>query len=98
MIETTGSSVIGRGRGAGGNHSESSMNLPPIPEDWRTNWHLAAHLDQFTAGDAIEVTVAGISLHIRNAKSGLSARSDARAYPVMVVDDEIFVLLGDGPH
>jgi len=73
------------------------MNLPPIPEDWRTHWHLAAHLDQFTASDAIDVTVAGISLHIGNAVSGLSARSDARAYPVMVVDDEIFVLLGDGP-
>lgn len=74
------------------------MNLPSIPEDWRTHWHLAAHLDPFTAGDAIDVTVAGILLHIRNAESGLSARSDERAYPVMVVDDEIFVLLGDGPE
>ena len=73
------------------------MNLPPIPEDWRTQWHLAARLDQFTAGDAVDVTVAGIALHIRNAASGLTARSDARAYPVMVVDDAIFVLLGDGP-
>jgi len=73
------------------------MNQPPIPDDWRTNWHLAAHLDQLTASDAIEITVAGISLQIRYEKSVLTARSDARAYPLMVVDDEIFVLLGDGP-
>ncbi len=73
------------------------MNLPPIPEDWRTHWHRAANLDECTGNDAIDVTVTGIVLHIRNAESGLTARSDARAYPVMVVDDEIFVLLGDGP-
>ena len=73
------------------------MNPPPIPDDWRTDWHLAAHLDQLTASDAVEVTVAGISLQIRYEESALTARSDARAYPLMVVDDEIFVLLGDGP-
>jgi len=73
------------------------MNQPPIPDDWRTNWHLAGHLDQLTASDAVEITVAGISLQIRYEKSALIARSDARTYPLMVVDDEIFVLLGDGP-
>lgn len=73
------------------------MNQPPIPDDWRTNWHLAAHLDQLTASDAVEITVAGISLQIRYEKSALIARSDARDYPLMVVDDEIFVLLGDAP-
>ena len=73
------------------------MNPPPIPDDWRTDWHLAAHLDQLTASDALEVTVAGISLQIRYEESTLTARSDGRVYPLMVVDDEIFVLLGDGP-
>ncbi len=73
------------------------MNQPPIPDDWRTNWHLAAHLDQLTASDAVEVTVAGISLQIRYEVSALTARTAARAYPLMMVDDEIFVLLGDGP-
>ncbi len=73
------------------------MNLPPIPDDWRTNWHLAAHLDKLTASDAVDVTVAGISLHIRYEESGLTARSDERAYPIMVVDEEIFVLLSDEP-
>ncbi len=73
------------------------MNLPPIPQDWRTDWHLVAHLDQFTASIVVDVTVAGILMHIRYEESVLTARSDERAYPVMVVDDEIFVLLGDGP-
>lgn len=71
------------------------MNLPPIPEDWRTDWHLAAHLDQFADVDTVDVEVAGIALRITNAKSGLTARSDTRAYPVMVVDDEVFVLMSD---
>lgn len=73
------------------------MNQPPIPDDWPTDWHLAAHLEQLTARDALEVTVAGIALQIRYDGSALVARSDARVYPLMVVDDEIFVLLGDGP-
>jgi hypothetical protein len=73
------------------------MNPPPIPEDWRTDWHLAAHLDQFANVDAVDVEVAGIALHITNSASGLTVRSDERAYPVMVVDDEVFVLLSDEP-
>ncbi len=73
------------------------MNQPPIPDDWRADWHLAGHLDQLTASDAVEVTVAGITLQIRYEESALTARSDSRAYPLMVVDDVIFVLLGDGP-
>lgn len=72
-----------------------AMNLPPMPEDWRTDWHLAANLDQLTGDDVLEVTVAGIVLHIANTTSGLTARSDERAYPVMVVDDEVFVLMSD---
>jgi hypothetical protein len=73
------------------------MNQPPFLDDWQTDWHLAAHLDQLAAGDAIDVTVAGTRLHITNDSSGLTAHGDARNYPVMVVDDEIFVLLSDGP-
>ena len=73
------------------------MNLPPIPDDWRTDWHLVAHLDQLTASDAVDITVSGILLQIGYEQSVLTARSDERAYPVMVVDDEIFVLLGDDP-
>jgi hypothetical protein len=73
------------------------MSLPPIPDDWRTDWHLAAHIDQLASSDAVDVDVAGILLRIEYGESGLSACSDARAYPVMVVDDEIFVLLSDEP-
>lgn len=73
------------------------MSLPPIPEDWRTDWRLAAHLDELPDDASIDVTVDGITLRIRNASSGLTARSNARDYPVMVVDDEVFVLLGDVP-
>ncbi len=73
------------------------MNPPPIPDDWRTDWHRAVHLDRLTTSDTVDVTVAGIGLHISNDESGLTARSDERDYPVMVVDDEIFVLLDDGP-
>ena len=47
------------------------MNPPPIPDDWRTDWHLAAHLDQLATNDAVEVTVAGISLQIRYEESAL---------------------------
>ena len=73
------------------------MKHPPMSDDWPGKWHLAAHLDQLTASDAIEITVAGISLQVRYEESALTARGDACAYPLMVVDDEIFVLLDDGP-
>ena len=71
------------------------MNQPPIPDDWSTNWHLAGRLEQLADSDAVQVTVAGVALQIRYEDSTLIARSDARGYPLMVVDDEIFVLLGD---
>ena len=71
------------------------MNQPPIPDDWPTNWHLAGRLEQLADSDAVQVTVAGVALQIRYEESTLIARSDARSYPLMVVDDEIFVLLGD---
>ena len=73
------------------------MNQLPIPEDWRTEWRLAGQLDQLMVDEAVDVTVGGIVLKIRNSDSGLTARSTDRAYPVMVVDDEVFVLLGDAP-
>lgn len=71
------------------------MSLPPIPDEWRTNWHLAGHLDQLTDGKPLEVTVAGTSMSVTEGASGLVARAGDRRYPVMVVDDEIFVLLSD---
>ncbi len=74
------------------------MNLPPIPDEWRTNWHLAGHVDKLGAHGSLEVTVAGVSLQITNEAAGLNAHGDGRQFPVMVVDDEIFVLLGDGPE
>lgn len=74
------------------------MNLPPIPDEWRTNWHLVGHVDQLGERDSLEVTVAGLSLQVTSEASGLIARGDGRQYPIMVVDDEIFVLLGDGPE
>ena len=74
------------------------MNPPPIPDEWRTNWHLAGHVDKLGEEGAFEVTVAGASLRITSEASGLSARGGGRQYPVMVVDDEIFVLLGDVPE
>ena len=73
------------------------MAPPPIPEHWRTDWHLAAHLDQFTDDESLEVSVEGVALRITNSSEGLSARSEARDYPVMVVDDEVFVLMSDAP-
>ena len=72
------------------------MSDPPIPDEWRTNWHLAGRVDAL-GEQGIDVTVAGITLHIRESESGLAAASGGRPYPVMVVDDEIFVLLGDAP-
>ena len=74
------------------------MSLPPFPDEWRTNWHLAGHVDKLGDQGSLAVTVAGISLAIAKDASGLSARGDGRQFPVMVVDDEIFVLLGDGPE
>lgn len=74
------------------------MNLPPIPDEWRTNWHLAGHIDRLGDGGDLTVTVASVSLEITSDASGLSARGDGRQFPVMVVDDEIFVLLGDDPE
>lgn len=71
------------------------MNLPPIPEDWRTDWHLAARLDQLEGDNVLEVSVAGVELRISNTDNGLLARSEDRGYPVMVVDDEVFVLMSD---
>ena len=74
------------------------MNPPPFPDEWRTNWHLAGHVDQLGDGGSLAVTVAGITLEIASDVSGLSARGGGRQFPVMVVDDEIFVLLGDDPE
>lgn len=73
------------------------MNGAPFPDDWQTNWHLVARVEQVTSDAGVQVTVAGIQLTIRNEANGLIARSRKRAYPIMVVDDEIFVLLGDAP-
>ena len=73
------------------------MNLPPIPDDWRTDWHLAAHMSDLAGGGAIDVTVAGTVIHVTNTDTGPTAHSDERAYPVMVVDDEVFVLMSDEP-
>lgn len=81
--------------GRDGDDCERAMNLPPIPEQWRSDWHLAANLEQLTSDDVLDVTVAGIVLHIANTKEGLTAYSDERAYPVMVVDDEVYVLMSD---
>ena len=73
------------------------MNLPLFPDEWRTNWHLAGHVDKLGDGGSLEVTVAGVALEITSDVSGLSANGDGQ-FPVMVVDDGIFVLLGDGPE
>ena len=73
------------------------MSQPPIPDDWRTNWQLVARVEQLASGGAIEVVVAGTRVQICDAESGLTASSDARSFPIMVVDDEVFVLLGDEP-
>jgi hypothetical protein len=47
-----------------------------------------------TAGDVIDVVAAGNRVHIGDDGSGLTARCDGRAYPVMV-DDKTFVLSSD---
>jgi len=71
---------------------------PPIPEDWRTDWHRAAHLDQLPGDESLEVFVEGVALSLTNSRDGLTARSDVRDYPVMVVDDEVYVLMSDAPN
>ncbi len=73
------------------------INSPPILDDWPTNWHLVAYLDQLTAGGVIDVVVAGNRVQIGDDGSGLTARCDGRTYPVTVVDDEIFALFSDEP-
>lgn len=73
------------------------MSAPPLTDEWRTDWHLVAHVDELPASDPMQVVVAGICLQVRNAASGLSVSSLERSYPVMVVDGEIFVLLSDEP-
>jgi len=71
------------------------MNQPSLPGDWPTDWQLAGQLDQLTSDDVVDVKVGGTILQIRNTETGLIASSDVRAYPIMVVDDEVYVLLGD---
>lgn len=73
------------------------MSPPPVPEDWRRNWHLVAHLDQLAGGGSIDVVVVGVRARIEDDGSGVVASGEGRTYPVMVVDDEIFMLLGDEP-
>ena len=73
------------------------MSMPPITDEWRTDWHLVARVDQLPASGELQVVVAGIPLRLSNQASGLSARGEGRSYPLMVVDDEIFVLLSDEP-
>jgi hypothetical protein len=97
MIGTTGPSVIGQSRGLYSSDPIDIMNSPSIPDDCPTKRHLDAYLDQMTAGDVIDVVVAGNRVQIGDDGSGLTARCDGRTYPVMVVDDEIFVLLSDEP-
>jgi hypothetical protein len=50
------------------------MNLPPIPDDWRTDWHLAAHMNDFAGGGAIDVTVAGTVIRARLSGHGRGRR------------------------
>jgi hypothetical protein len=71
------------------------MSLPPLADGRQTDWHLAAHVDQLPARGQIDIIAEGVRLHITNHDSGVTARSDRRSYPVMVVDGEIFVLLSD---
>ena len=54
------------------------MNLPPIPDDWRTDWHLAVHTDRLADGDVVEVTLAGIAIHVSDPGSGPVARTASR--------------------
>jgi hypothetical protein len=71
------------------------MNLPPFADGRKTDWHLAAHVDQLPARGQIDIIAEGVRLHIKDDDSGVTARGDGRSYPVMVVDGEIFVLLSD---
>ena len=64
---------------------------------WKERKDFQEALRELLLEQGIDVTVAAISLHIRESDSGLAAASGGRPYPVMVVDDEIFVLLGDAP-
>ena len=92
MIRATGPSVIGQSRGLYSSDPIDIMNSPPIPDDWPTNRHLDAYVDQMTVGDDV---AAGNRVQIGDDASGLTTRCDRRTYPVMVVVDEIFVLVSD---
>ncbi len=94
MIETTRPSVTGQSRCLYRSNPIDIMNSPSIPDDWPTKRHLDAYLDQMTAGDVIDVVVAGNRVQIGDDGSGSTARCDGRTYPVMV-DDETFDLLSD---
>ena len=95
MTEATGPSVTGQSRSLYSSDPIDIMNSPPTPDDWPTNWHLVAHLDQMATAGVIDVVVAGARVQLGDDGSGLTASCDGRSCPVMVVDDEIFVLLGD---
>jgi hypothetical protein len=66
-----------------------------MPGTWPTDWFLVANLDQISGGEEIEISVEGIRLRLRSDDGRLSAEGEEGNYPVMVVDEEIYVYLGD---
>jgi len=69
----------------------------PFPEDWQTRWHAAGSADALGEGEVRELRADGRVLRVTRIEGELSAASDGRELPVMVVDDEIYVFLGDVP-
>ncbi|MDX1431593.1 MAG: hypothetical protein R3286_03995 [Gammaproteobacteria bacterium] len=67
-------------------------------DKWRIDWHLAGSLRTLGERGSIEVRVGELEVSVRDEDGRLVARSAGREHPVMVVDDEIFVLLSDAPR
>ena len=74
------------------------MMQSPILDEWRTDWHLVCRTDRVATDRTLDILIGGIRLHVSSENGRIVAHSDDRSYPVMVVDDEIFVLLSDAPR
>lgn len=64
-------------------------------DEWRTDWYLAGTLAALVDGGRLEVRVGGLSVSVVDEEGRIVARAGERELAVMMVDDEIFVLLGD---
>lgn len=67
-------------------------------DEWRTDWYLAGTLAALGEGRSLDVRLGDLAVTIADLEGRIVARAAGRELPVMVVDEEIFVLLGDAPR